>query len=186
MFPWLNWLFDELPHIKKFWRTAVGLCVLALLVGWVSANLLSKTQISNLKSEVTLLKGQLATAASAPSPLPWYPLGGSNVLIYNNPSWTTQDTAEKVELDWDNLVNVEADVVLRMRTEGESESTWVQGRIMNITNDEVVATTQPHRGSKTSFRLRLPRATGVKIYSMQVRGKGAGLEGRIELVSTMP
>ena len=186
MFSGLNWLFDELHHIQQFWRLAVGLCVLALLAGWGLASQLSKTQISNLKSEVALLNRQLATKASPPSPLPWYSLGGSNVLIYNSPNWTTQDTAEKVELDWDNLVNVEVDAVLRMRTEGVSASAWVQGRIMNIVNDEVVAVTGQHKGSKTSVRLRLPHATGVKIYSMQVRGEGAGLEGRIELVSTMP
>ena len=91
-----------------------------------------------------------------------------------------------MELDWNRLVNIEAYAVLRMRTEGKSESAWVQGRIVNITNREVVATTERHRGGKISVRFQLPRATSAKIYSIEVRGKGAGLEGHIELVSTMP
>ena len=76
--------------------------------------------------------------------------------------------------------------MLRMRTEGESASTWAQGRIVNITNREVVATTERHRGSKISLRFQLPRATSAKIYSMEVRGEGAGLEGHIELVPNAP
>ena len=183
---WLNWLFDELAHIQQFPRSAVGLVVLAALGGGYLANLLSRTQISNLQSEVALLKSQLATVDGPLGPLPSYSLGGSNILIYTNPNWTTQDTAKRVELDWNRLVNVEAYAVLRMRTEGESESTWVQGRIVNITNHEVVATTELHRGSTISVRFQLPRATSVKIYSMEVRGEGAGLEGHIELVPTTP
>ena len=92
-----------------------------------------------------------------------------------------------MELDWNRLADVEAYVVLRMRTSGESASTWVQARIVNITNArEVVATTERHSGRVISVRLQLPRATGVKIYSMEVRGKGAGLEGTIELLRTTP
>ena len=190
--PWLNWLFDELHHIRQFKRLAVGLCVLALLASWGLASLLSKTQISNLKSEVALLNRQLATADNPPSLLPWYSLGGSNLLIYNysdssdSLKWSIQKTAEKVNLNWDNLVNVEAYAVLQMRAEGDPASTWVQGRIFNITSGEVVATTERHSGGKISVRLPLPRATGVQSYYMQLRGKNAGLEGRIELVSTTP
>ena len=188
--PWLNWLFDELQHIRQFGRLAVGLCVLALLAGWGFASLLSKTQISNLKSEVALLNRQLATADNPPRLLPWYSLGGSPLLTYNNHSessdWSPQDTAEQVNLNWDNLVNVEAYAVLRMRAEGDPASTWVQGRIVNFTSREVVATTERHSGGRISVRLPLPRATGVQTYYMEIRGKSAGLEGRIELVSTAP
>ena len=184
---WLNWLLDELAHIQQFPRLAVGLVVLAALGGWYSAKFLSRTQISNLQSEVALLKSRLASSADGPlGPLPSYSLGGSDILIYTSPNWTTQDTAKTVELDWNHLVNVEAYAVLRMRTEGESASTWVQGRIVNITNREVVATTERHRGSKISLRFQLPRATSAKIYSMEVRGEGAGLEGHIELVPNAP
>lgn len=91
-----------------------------------------------------------------------------------------------MELDWNRLANVEAYAVLRMRTEGELASTWVQGRIVNITNNEVVATTEQYRGGKISVRFQLPRATSTKIYAMQVRGEGAGLEGHIELVPKAP
>ena len=91
-----------------------------------------------------------------------------------------------MELDWNRLANIEAYAVLLIRTEGESESTWVQGRIVNITNDEVVATTERHRGGKISARFQLPRATSAKIYSMNIRGEGAGLEGHIELVQRSP
>ena len=184
--PWFNWLCDELPRIRQFWKSAVGIFLLGVLGGWFLTDLLLKTQISNLKSEVSLLKSQLATVDGPPSPLPSYSLGGSDLLTYNNPDWKTQDTARTVELDWNRLVNIEAYAVLRMRTEGESEFTWVQGRILNITNREVVATTERHRGSKISVRFQLPRATGAKIYSMQIRGEGAGLEGHIELVPTTP
>ena len=183
---WLNWLFDELAHIQQFPRLAVGLVILAALGGWYFANLLSGKQISILQSEVSLLKSRLATADGPLGPLPSYSLGGSNILIYTNPNWTTQDTAKRVELDWNRLVNVDAYAVLQMRTEGESESTWVQGRVVNITNHEVVAVTERHRGNKISMRFQLPRATSAKIYSMEVRGEGAGLEGHIELIPTTP
>ena len=190
--PWLSWIFDELHHIRKLGRLVVSLCVLALIAGWGFASLLSKTQISNLKSEVALLNRQLAIADNPPSPLPWYSLGGSNILIYNYSDssdylgWTIQNTAEKVNLNWDNLVNVEAYAVLQMRAEGDPASTWVQGRILNITSGEVVATTERLSGGKISVRLPLPRATGLQTYYMQIRGKYAGLKGRIELVSTTP
>ena len=183
MSSWLNWLLDELAHIQQFPRLAVSLVVLGVLGGWYLARFLSRTQISNLKSEVTLLKSRLASKADGPlGPLPSYPLGGSDILIYTNPNWFTQDTAKEVELDWKRLANVGAFAVLYMRTEGDSVSKWVQGRIVNITNSEVVATTEQHRGAKISVRFQLPRATSAKIYSMQIRGEGAGLEGHIELV----
>ena len=106
---WLNWLLDELAHIQQFPRLAVGLVVLAVLGGWYSAKFLSRTQISNLQSEVALLKSRLASSADGPlGPLPSYSLGGSDILIYTSPNWTTQDTAKTVELDWNHLVNVEA------------------------------------------------------------------------------
>ena len=161
--------------------------MLAALVGWYSANFLSRTTISNLQSEVALLKTQLASVSdSSLGPLPSYSLGGSDILIYTNPNWTTQDTAKRVELDWSRLVNVAAYAVLRMRTEGESVSAWVQARIVNITNREVIGTTERHRGSKIDMRFQLPRATGTKIYSIEVRGESAGLEGYIELLPTTP
>ena len=184
---WLSWLFDELAHIRKFPRSAVGLVLLAAVGSWYFANLLCNTQISNLKSEVSLLKSQLATAEVPIGPLPTYPLGGSDILIYNSPNWNTQQTAKTVELDWTRLVNVEAYAVLRMRTEGESTSSWVQARIVNISSGrEVVATTERHRGGMISVRLQLPRASAARTYSMEVRGESAGLEGMIELLPTGP
>lgn len=181
---WLNWLFDELTRIQQFPRTAIGLVVIAALGGWYIASFLYRNQISNLESEVALLKSQLATAESRVDVLPSYSLGGSEVLIYNSATWTTQDTARTVELDWSRLGDVDANAVLRLRTEGDSASAWVQGRVINMTNQEIVATTDRHTGSKIPVRLRIPRATGTKIYSMQIRGEGAGLEGNIELYTT--
>ena len=184
---WMSWVLDELAHIREFPRVAVGLVILAAVGGWYVANLLSRTQVSNLQSEVALLKSQLAAADGPDGLLPTYSLGGSNILVYSSPNWTTQDTARPVELDWNRLADVEVYAVLRMRTEGEPASTWVQARIVNITNTrEVVTTTDRHRGGVISFRLQLPRATGAKIYSMEVRGEGAGLEGTIELLRTTP
>ena len=49
---WLNWLFDELTHIQQFPRSDVGLVVLAAAGTWYLADFLSRTQISNLQSEV--------------------------------------------------------------------------------------------------------------------------------------
>ena len=184
---WLSWIFDELAHMRQFPRVVVGLLLLSSGASWYLANLVSKTQISNLQSEVALLKSQLAAADGPVGPLPTYSLGGSNLLIYNNPNWSTQDTARRVELDWNRLADVEAFAVLRMRTEGKSTSGWVQARIVNITNGrEVVATTERHSGGAVSVRMQLPRATGAKTYSMEVRGEGAGLEGVIELLPTTP
>ena len=186
MLSWLNQLFDELGHIQEIPKLAVSLVATTALVVWFLAGHLSKTQISNLQSEVALLKSKLATVDGPLGPLPSYSLGGSDILIYANPNWITQDTDKRVELDWNRLANIEAYAVLLMRTEGESESTWVQGRIVNITNREVVATTERHRGGKISARFQLPRATSAKIYAMEVRGEGAGLEGHIELVQRSP
>ena len=159
MLSWLNQLFDELGHIQEIPKLAVSLVATTALVVWFLAGHLSKTQISNLQSEVALLKSQLETVDGPLGPLPSYSLGGSDILIYAIPNWTTQDTAKRVELDWNRLANIEAYAVLLMRTEGESESTWVQGRIVNITNREVVATTERHRGGKISARFQLPRAS---------------------------
>ena len=63
---WMSWVLDELAHIRKFPRMAVGLVILAALGAWYTANFLSRTQISNLQSEVALLKSEL-TAADGPS-----------------------------------------------------------------------------------------------------------------------
>ena len=82
---WLNWLFDELAHIQQFQRVAVGLVVLAAAGGWCLANFLSSTQISNLQSEVALLKSQLATVDGPLGPLPSYSLGGSDILNLYQP-----------------------------------------------------------------------------------------------------
>ena len=183
MLSWLNQLFDELGHIQEIPKLAVSLVATTAVGVWFLAGHLSKTQISNLQSEVALLKSQLATVDGPLGPLPRNSLGGSDILIYANPNWTRQDTAKRVELDWNRLANIEAYAVLLMRTEGESESTWVQGRIVNR---EVVATTERHRGGKISARFQLPRATSAKIYAMEVRGEGAGLEGYIELVQRSP
>ena len=135
---WLNWLIDEWAHIQEFWKLAAVLVLLAAVGGWQFSKLPYKTQISNLQSEVALLKSQLATADDSVGPLPMYSLGGSNVLIYNSRDWTPQDTAKKVELDWDRLTDLEAFAILRMRTEGDAQSTWVQARIVNMTNSEIV------------------------------------------------
>ena len=73
---WMSWVLDELAYIRKFPRVAVGLVILAALGGWYAANFLSRTQISNLQSEVGLLKSQLAAADGPDGPLPTYSLGG--------------------------------------------------------------------------------------------------------------
>ena len=160
--------------------------MLSAFAGWYLARFLSGTQLSNLQSQIALLKSRLESTAGSLGPLPSYPLGGSDILIYTNPNWMRQDTAKSVELDWNRLANVEAFAVLHIRTEGDSVSQWVQGRIKNITNSEVVATTEQHRGSKITVRFQLPRASSAKIYAMQIRGEGAGLEGHIELVPNAP
>ena len=95
-----------------------------------------------------------------------------------------QDTARNVELNWSDLTNIDAYAVLRIRAEGEDASKWAQARIVNMTNGEVVATTQRHQEKQMTVRFQLPRGTGTKIYTMQIRGNGAGLEGKIELVRT--
>ena len=180
--PWLRWLSGNWAHLQKFWKLAVPLAIVVMGCTWYVTDYLFTIQVSNLQSEVDLLKSQLADVDRPVGPLPTYSLGGSDVLHYRFPNWTTQDTAREVKLDWDRLVDVDAYAVLRMRTSGTSTSTWVQARIMNITNREVVATTKRHRGGKVLVRLQLPCATGAKTYSMEVRGEGAGLEGNIELL----
>ena len=181
MFLW-EWLLNDLSGILQFPRLAVGIFSLGLLVGWWAKRTLSSTQVANLQSEVALLKSQLEAANASPGPLPSYSLGGSDTLVYNNENWTTQDTAKKVGLDWSVLKNIEAYAAVRLRTEGESPSQWIQARIINVTDNEIVATSERHSGSTISQRFPLQRATGIKTYAMEVRGKGAGLEGSIELV----
>ena len=57
--PWLSWIFEELVHIKEFWKTALGLIVLVGVSTWTVKDYLERTQRSNLESEVTLLKSQV-------------------------------------------------------------------------------------------------------------------------------
>ena len=181
---WLRWLPDEWAHIQKFPRLAVALIVLAAGGSWFLLDRLNEAQVSNLKSQVALLKSQLAASKEAGDPLPTYSLGGSNLLIYKSSSWAPQNTAKSVEIDWNRLAGVNAYAVLRMRTDGQPTS-WVQARIVNITGSyEVVGTTESHRGRITQVRLPLPRATGTQTYSMELRGEGAGLEGEIQLLAT--
>ena len=182
---WLSWILEELAHLRQFPKVAVVLVVLAGGGGWYLASLLYKTQVSNLKSEVALLKSRLEAEDGGDRPLPIYPLGGSNVLVYSSAEWTTQDTAKRVELDWNRLGDVEAYAVLRIRAEGESASRWAQARVVDFTNDEVVATTERHQGGVISIRLQLPRGVGSKTYGMQIRGESAGLEGHIEFVAAV-
>lgn len=174
---YFDWLINDLQAIREHPRTAVALFMVgALLAWWVRG-----VTVSNLQSQVALLQTRLEVGPdSLPRPLPSYPLGGSDILVYNSAEWTKQDTARTVELDWRHLAGVDAHAVLRMRSEGDSE-TWVQGRVLNITDNEVVATSERHTGRPIVVRFRLPRAAGVKTYGMLVRGQNAGLDGVIEL-----
>ena len=143
-----------------------------------------KNELKAKEDELVRTRSELKAAQAESGPLPTYSLGGSNVLVYESTEWTTQDTARKVELDWNALTNIDANAVLRIRTEGEDPAKWAEARIVNLTNGEVVATTHRHQGKEVALRFELPRATGTKIYSMQIRGDGAGLDGTIELVRT--
>ena len=95
--------------------------------------------------------------------------------------WITQDVAQSVSLDWGRMTDVDAYAVLQMSADGESA--WVQGRVRNLTDGEVVATTDRHNGSVTTTRFLLPRATVAKTYEIQIRGENAGLFGKVVLVS---
>jgi hypothetical protein len=201
---YLQWILDEIGGLRQFPRLAVALVLCAAAASWWTSRWHYTGQISNLRSQIDLLQTEVDVRTNTISnlrseveqlqteleagpgtllgPLPRYSLGGSNILVYNSDErWTRQDTARNVELDWGSLDDLEADVVLRLRADGTPPG-WVQARLINVTDGEVVATTQRHSGPAMVVRSRLPRARGVKTYAMDVRGQSAGLEGEIELV----
>ena len=197
-----QWVLDAIDGLRQFPRLAVAVVLVAGAVSWWASwwyytrtisNLRSQSAvlqtelqarantISDLRSEVAQLRTQSEARTNAPpGPLPRYSLGGSDILVHHTDDWATQDTARRVELDWDSLEDLEADAVLRVRTEGDTG--WVQGRIINATDREIVATTERRSGPPVLVRFRLPRARGVKTYAMEIRGQSAGLDGEIQLV----
>ena len=162
-------------------------CV-AAAIGALSAWSLRGATISNLQSQVDLLRVRLevGSESSPPFPLPEYSLGGSEFGTLSSDEWVNPTTARRIELDWGGLGGVDVQAVLRMRApvpqraQG-SDSAWVETRILNVTDGEVVATSERHSGSWIVTRVPLPRATGVKTYSIQLRGQRAGFLGVIEL-----
>ena len=148
---YLQWVLDEIGGLRQLPRLAVALVLCAAAVSWWTSrwyytgtisNLRSQAEllrteleartntISNLRSEVDQLQAELgARPDTPPGPLPRYSLGGSNILVYNSgETWIQQDTARRVELDWGSLGDLDADAVLRVRSEGDPG--WVQGRII--------------------------------------------------------
>ncbi len=176
-------LMTLLEHVVDNWRVvlkypllAVALVVLGAVPAWFSRGVV----VSNLESEVALLKSQLEAAGRAPQgPLPSYSLGGSAILFRSSPEWATPSTARRVELDWGRLEGIDVNAVLQIRSRGESS--WVQGRILNVTDGAVVATSGRHSGDQLLRRFTLPRATGVKTYEVQIRGHRAGFFADLEL-----
>ena len=119
MLSWLNQLFDELGHIQEIPKLAVSLVATTAGGGVV----LSGPPVENPDIEPAKRSGSAKEPTGDCGWPAWssssYSLGGSDILIYANPNWTTQDTAKRVELDWNRLANIEAYAVLLMRTEGE-------------------------------------------------------------------
>ena len=181
MVPW-QWLRDEWHGIQQFPVLAVILVLLAAGLSWVTSQWLLKNRMATIQSENDLLKSQAAVIADRQGPLPEYSFGETSLLVYNSSEiWITQDVAQSVSLDWGRMTDVDAYAVLQMSAGGESA--WVQGRVRNLTDGEVVATTDRHNGSVTTTRFLLPRATVAKTYEMQIRGENAGLFGKVVLVS---
>ena len=184
-----QWLRDEGHGIQEFKVLAVILVVLPAVLSWVTSQWLLENRMATMQermatiqSENDLLKSQTAATADWQGPLPEYSFGETSLLVYNSSEiWITQDVAQSVSLDWGRMADVDAYAVLRMSADGESA--WVQGRVRNLTDGEVVATTDRHNGSVTITRFLLPRATVAKTYEMQIRGENAGLFGKVVLVS---
>ena len=61
--PWLDWISQEIVHIKKFWRTALVLTVLVSGAIWVVKDYLEGTQKSNLQSELAVLRARLESGS---------------------------------------------------------------------------------------------------------------------------
>ena len=177
-----QWLRDEGHGIQEFKVLEVILVVLPAGLSWVTSQWLLENRMATIQSENDLLKSQTAATADWQGPLPEYSFGETSLLVYNSSEiWITQDVAQSVSLDWGRMADVDAYAVLRMSADGESA--WVQGRVRNLTDGEVVATTDRHNGSVTITRFLLPRATVAKTYEMQIRGENAGLFGKVVLVS---
>ena len=177
-----QWLRDEWHGIQQFPVLAVILVLLAAGLSWVTSQWLLENRMATMQSEIDLLKSQTAVTADWQGPLPEYSFGETSLLVYNSSEiWITQDVAQSVSLEWGRMADVDAYAVLRMSADGESA--WVQGRVRNVTDGEVVATTDRHNGSVTITRFLLPRATVAKTYEMQIRGENAGLFGKVVLVS---
>ena len=184
MIPQRFW--DECHGIRQFPFLAVILVLIVAMFSWnvsqwFSENRMATMQerMATIQSENDLLKSQSAVTANRQGPLPVYSFGGSVILVYNNPDWTTQYTTRPVLLDWSRMADIDAYAVLRMRAD-RGESAWVQGRIE--TDGEVVAISERHHGDVTVQRLLLPRAIGAKTYEMRIRGDNAFLVGHVELV----
>ena len=127
----LQLLLGEVDRLRQFPRAVVVLVLCVGAVVWAVSSWYYRRTISNLETHVGLLQGQLdVRPAPRPGPLPSYSLGGSDLLIYKSgETWIYQeDTQTRVELDWGSLADIDADAVLRMRTEGGEG--WVQGRIV--------------------------------------------------------
>ena len=61
--PWLDWISQEIVHIKKFWRTALVLTVLVSGAIWAVKDYLEGTQKSNLQSELAVLRARLESGS---------------------------------------------------------------------------------------------------------------------------
>ena len=174
---YFDWLIRDWRVVRENPRVVVGSFMIGALLVWF----LSAGTISNLQSEVGLLTTRLQISADgALGPLPEYSLGGAESLVTSSEEWISPTTARSVELDWTSLAGIDVQVVLRMRAPG-SDSSWIEARILNATDGEVVATTDRHSGSWIAARVPVPRATGVKTYSLQVRGRRAGFTGVVQL-----
>lgn len=176
--PYVDWLLTDWRAIRKHPRMAVALLMIGALVAWWSRGV----TVSNLRSQVALLETRLEFGPDLPlDPLPSYTLGGVSVTDYLMvEKWITPRSSRSVELDWNALGDIEAEVVLRMSALGGPS--WIEGRLLNVTDSDIVATSPRLCDGNLSWRSPLPRATGAKTYVMQYRGYKGGLLGDIHLV----
>ena len=130
--PYFDWLLNNWRVVREHPRLAVAL----FMIGALSAWLLLSVTISNLQSQVDLLRVRLevGSESSPPFPLPEYSLGGSEFGTLSSDEWVNPTTARRIELDWGGLGGVDVQAVLRMRAlvpqraQG-SDSAWVETRI---------------------------------------------------------
>ena len=159
------------------------LVVLSICIGAYASHFLLSERMQVMQQRIDLgNNNSSATGDIEPirprEPLPRYSLGGSSSSYMGSSEvrdWHPAAEYRDVPLDWSELggIIVTAELLVwHPQRKNDDDSYWVQARVRNITDDEVVA-----QGSRTYStegklqRLSIPRSIGQKTYRVEVLGE---------------